>query len=102
MQQSMSKELTDIIDQIKPELKRRNLWSKASNKLTSKINEIIPNQKEKGIDIVTGERNREGNRVIRLERVWRRVSNHKEEEREINLKSIEKDIRITLSMTIAH
>ena len=58
------KELTDIIDQTKPELKRSNLWPKASNKLTSKINEINPNLKEKGIDVITGEKNKEGDRII--------------------------------------
>ncbi len=76
--------LTDIIDQTKPELKRSNLWPKASNKLTSKINEIIPNLKEKGIDIVTGEKNREGNRIIRLEKLQKRSGYIVEEEREFN------------------
>jgi hypothetical protein len=76
--------LTDIIDQIKPELKRSNLWPKASNKLTSKINEIIPNLKEKGIDIVTGEKNKEGKRIIRLEKLWNRSDNSVDKEREFN------------------
>ncbi|CAN5875455.1 hypothetical protein BH23THE1_BH23THE1_20500 [soil metagenome] len=78
------KELTDIIDQTKPELKRSNLWPKASNRLTSKINEIIPNLKEKAIDIVTGERDKEGNRIIRLEKLWNKSTEMKEEDQEFN------------------
>lgn len=77
-------ELTDIVDQTKPELKRSNLWPKGSNKLTSKINEVIPNLKEKGIDVITGEKNREGNRIIRIEKMWKRSSNLIEGEREFN------------------
>jgi hypothetical protein len=78
------KELTDIIDQTKPELKRSNLWPKASNKLTSKINEIIPNLKDNGIDIITGEKNREGNRIIRLENLKITSNSSRDEEREFN------------------
>jgi hypothetical protein len=63
------KELTDIADQIKPELKRSNLWPKASNKLTSKINEVEPNLKEKGIEIITGEKDSEGNRIIKVRKL---------------------------------
>jgi len=60
------KKLTDIADQIKPELKRSSLWPKASNTLTSRINEVEPNLKEKGIEVITGERDRLGNRVIKI------------------------------------
>lgn len=67
--------LTDIIDQIKPELRRSNLWPKGSNKLTSKINEVMPNLKEKGIDVITGEKNKEGNRIIRIEKLRERRTN---------------------------
>lgn len=63
------RELTDIIDQVKPELKRSNLWPKASNKLTSKINEIVSNLKEKDVEIITGEKNIEGNRVIKIRKL---------------------------------
>ena len=63
------RELTDIIDQIKPELKRSNLWPKASNKPTSRINEIIPNLKEKGLEIITGEKNIQGDRVIKVRKL---------------------------------
>ncbi|WP_458718827.1 bifunctional DNA primase/polymerase [Candidatus Nitrosocosmicus sp. R] len=76
--------LTDIIDQIKPELRRSNLWPKGSNKLTSKINEVIPNLKEKGIDVITGERNKEGNRIIRIEKLRNRRTNLVEENKEFN------------------
>ncbi len=69
------KELTDIIDQIKPELKRSNLWPKASNKLTSKINEIVSNLKEKNVEIVTGEKNIDGNRVIRIRKLQKNKKN---------------------------
>jgi hypothetical protein len=39
----LHKKLTDIADQIKPELKRSSLWPKASNTLTSRINEVEQN-----------------------------------------------------------
>lgn len=81
----LHKVLTDIIDQIKPELRRSNLWPKGSNKLTSKINEVIPNLKDKGIDVITGEKNKQGDRVIRIEKIWKRSSNLTEGEREFNL-----------------
>jgi hypothetical protein len=63
------KELTDIIDQIKPELKRSNLWPKACNKLTSRINEILPNLKEKDLEIIRGEKNIQGDRVIKIRKL---------------------------------
>jgi Txe/YoeB family toxin of Txe-Axe toxin-antitoxin module len=69
--------LNDIIDQIKPELKRSNQWPKASNKLTYKINEIVPNLKEKGIEITTGEKNSEGNRVIKIRKLQKKTDNTK-------------------------
>jgi hypothetical protein len=77
---SLLKELTDIIDQIKPELKRSNLWPKASNKLTSKINEIVSNLKEKGIEIITGEKNIEGNRIIRIRKLLKNKKNAERKE----------------------
>ena len=67
------KELTDITDQIKPELKKSNLWPKASNKLTSKINEVEPNLKEKGIEITTGEKDSEGNRIIKIKKRCKKI-----------------------------
>ncbi len=69
----LHKDLGDVIDQIKPELKRSNLWPKASNKLTFKINEIVPNLKEKGIEIITGEKNGEGHRVIKIRKLQRKM-----------------------------
>lgn len=78
------KRLTDIIDQIKPELKRSNLWPKASNKLTSKINEIVPNLKEKDIEIVTGEKNAEGNRIIKIRKLQKDMNNKSEIKDEVN------------------
>jgi hypothetical protein len=74
----LHKDLSDIIDQIKPELKRSNLWPKASNKLTFKINEIVPNLKEKGIEIITGEKNSEGNRVIKIRKLQKKNGSAKE------------------------
>ncbi len=68
------KNLTDIIDQIKPELKKSNLWPKASNTLTSKINEVEPNLKEKGIEIITGEKDSEGNRIIKIKKLHKKDS----------------------------
>jgi hypothetical protein len=61
------------VDQIKPELKRSNLWPKASNALTSKINEVEPNLKEKGIEIITGEKDSEGNRVIKIRKLHKKM-----------------------------
>lgn len=60
------RELTDIIDQIKPELKRSKEWPKASNKLTSILNSVANNLKEKGIEVITGERDSHGNRIIKI------------------------------------
>jgi hypothetical protein len=65
--------LTDIIDQVKPELKKSSLWPKASNTLTSKINEVEPNLKEKGIEIITGEKDSEGNRIIRIRKLYKKT-----------------------------
>lgn len=63
------KALTDITDQIQPELKRSNLWPRASNKLTFRIKEIAPNLKEKGIEVITGEKDKEGNWVFRINKM---------------------------------
>lgn len=60
------RELTDIIDQIKPELKRSKEWPKASNKLTSILNSVANNLREKGIEVITGERDSHGNRIIKI------------------------------------
>jgi hypothetical protein len=59
-------DLTNMIDQVKPDLKRSNLWPKASNSLTPKINEIKSNLKQKNVDVVTGERDSHGNRIIMI------------------------------------
>jgi hypothetical protein len=69
----LHKNLTDIIDQVKPELKRSSLWPKASNALTFKINEVEPNLKEKGIEIITGEKDTEGNRIIKIRKLDKKV-----------------------------
>ncbi len=58
--------LTDAINNSKPDLMRSGLWPKASNRLIPKINEVAPNLKEKGIEITTGEKDSEGNRVIKI------------------------------------
>ncbi|KAA2279386.1 bifunctional DNA primase/polymerase [Candidatus Nitrosocosmicus agrestis] len=62
----LHKELGDVIDQIKPELRRSNLWPKTSSELSKKINEVTPNLKAKGIDAITGERDTKGGRIIKL------------------------------------
>ncbi len=59
-------DLTNMIDQVKPDLKKSNLWPKASSTLTPKINEVKPNLKQRGVEITTGERDNEGNRVITI------------------------------------
>jgi len=88
------KKLTDIADQIKPELKRSSLWPKASNTLTSRINEVEPNLKEKGIEVITGERDRLGNRVIKINNLQKKKTPGKEislpEEKEDNINKDEK------------
>ena len=76
--------LNDIIDQIKPEIKRSNQWTKASNKLTYKINEIVPNLKERGIEIITGEKNSEGNRVIKIRKLQKNKGNAEELSNKVN------------------
>ena len=48
----------------KTQVKTKHSMPKASNKLTFKINEIVPNLKEKGIEIITGEKK------------WRRKHSH--------------------------
>ena len=58
--------LEDIISQIYYDLRRSNLWPKAANRLTAKINEITPNLLKRNIEVVTGEKNSEGNRVIKI------------------------------------
>jgi hypothetical protein len=68
----LHKELTDIADQIKPELKKSSLWPKTSKALTSKINEVEPNLKEKGIEIITGEKDSEGNRIIIIRKLYKK------------------------------
>ena len=82
------KNLTDIIDQVKPELKRSSLWPKASNALTFKINEVEPNLKEKGIEIITGEKDTEGNRIIRIRKLYKKIIN--DGSSEVSEKSTEK------------
>ncbi|CAN5707420.1 hypothetical protein BH23THE1_BH23THE1_17410 [soil metagenome] len=62
----LHRDLTNMIDQVKPDLKKSNLWPKASSTLTPKINEVKPNLKQRGVDIVTGERDNEGNRIITI------------------------------------
>jgi hypothetical protein len=67
--------LTDIIAQIKPELKNSNLWPKASNKLTSRINDVESNLKEKGIEVITGARDGGGNRIIKIYKLRKKEKN---------------------------
>lgn len=69
------KKLTDIVSQTKPELIHSNLWPKASNRLTARINEVEPNLKEKGIEIITGTRDGKGDRVIKINKLRRKVMN---------------------------
>jgi hypothetical protein len=83
----LHKNLTDIFDQVKPELKKSNLWPKASNALTFKINEVEPNLKEKGIEIITGEKDSEGNRIIKIQRLYKKIVN--DDGREGSEKSID-------------
>ena len=70
------KTLTDVIDQIKPDLKRSNVWPKASNTLTSMINDVAHNLKEKGIEVITGERDSQGNRVIKIRKLRKSINNN--------------------------
>lgn len=79
----LHKQLTDIIDQIKPELKRSKMWPTISSKLTSEINKVSPNLKEKNIEVETGKKY-EGKRVIRLKNISQITSrDNKRKEQEI-------------------
>jgi hypothetical protein len=62
----LHKELGDVVDQTKPELRRSGMWPKTSSELTKKINEVTPNLKAKGIEAVTGEKDTRGSRIIKL------------------------------------
>lgn len=55
--------LGDIVSQVDSNIKRSLYWPKGPNRLTYKINEIIPNLLKRGIEIVTGEKI-DGQRVI--------------------------------------
>jgi hypothetical protein len=66
---SLYKTLTDVIDQEKPDLRRSSLWPKASNALTSTINDVLHNLKEKGVEVITGERDNRGNRIIKIKKL---------------------------------
>ncbi|WP_161486432.1 bifunctional DNA primase/polymerase [Candidatus Nitrosocosmicus hydrocola] len=59
-------DLTNMIDQIKPDLKKSSLWPKASSALTPKINEVKTNLRHRGVHIVTGERDKDGKRIITM------------------------------------
>lgn len=62
----LHKELGDVMDQTRPELRRSNLWPKTSSELSKKINEVTPNLIAKGINTITGERDIKGGRIIKL------------------------------------
>jgi hypothetical protein len=86
------RELTDIIDQIKPELKRSNEWPKASNKLTSILNSVANNLKEKGIEVITGERDTHGNRIIKIHNLSKNIKCRVSEDNNVvNSSNQEKD-----------
>lgn len=59
----------DIIDQVNYNIKRTNYWPKTPTILTRRLNEITPHLLMRGIEIVTGEKNNKGNRVIRVENI---------------------------------
>ncbi|WP_415311986.1 bifunctional DNA primase/polymerase [Candidatus Nitrosocosmicus sp. FF01] len=60
--------LGDIISQVDSNLKRSAFWPKGPNRLTYKINEIIPNLLKRNIEIVTGDKIN-GQRVITIRRL---------------------------------
>jgi hypothetical protein len=60
--------LCDIISQVDSNLKRSAYWPKGPNRLTYKINEIVPNLLKREIEIVTGEKIN-GQRVIIIRRL---------------------------------
>ncbi|MDR4491935.1 MAG: bifunctional DNA primase/polymerase [Candidatus Nitrosocosmicus sp.] len=69
------KELNDMIDQIKPDLRKSREWPKTSSTLTPLINEVIPNLRLKGIEVITGEKDQSGDRMIIITKL---VSNKSE------------------------
>lgn len=60
--------LGDIISQVDSNIKRSIYWPKGPNRLTYKINEIVPNLLKRNIEIVTGEKVN-GKRVITIKRL---------------------------------
>jgi hypothetical protein len=83
-------DLTNMIDQIKPDLKKSSLWPKASSALTPKINEVKTNLRYRGVHIVTGERDRDGKRIITITKlsINKKTSNKWEENGQVNLINI--------------
>ncbi|MDN5845817.1 MAG: bifunctional DNA primase/polymerase [Candidatus Nitrosocosmicus sp.] len=60
--------LGDIVSQVDSNIRRSIYWPKGPNRLTYKINEIIPNLLKRGIEIVTGEKIN-GQRVIVITKI---------------------------------
>lgn len=67
--------LNDIVDQIDLSIRRSHIWPKTSSSLTTKINEISPILKEKGLEINTGGRDNHGDRYIEIKKLLRSRQN---------------------------
>ena len=65
-------------------------WPKASSTLTPKINEVKSNLKHRGVDIVTGERDTEGYRIITITKLLtiKKSFDDNEEDGQVNLMDI--------------
>lgn len=70
----------DIIDQVNYNIKRTNYWPKTPTILTRRINEITPHLLMKDIEVITGEKNTKGDRVIRIAKIKHKDSSVKNKE----------------------
>jgi hypothetical protein len=52
--------------------------TKVSNTLTSRINEVVPNFKEKDIEVIIGEKDTHENRVIKIHNLQKKKAHGKE------------------------
>lgn len=61
-------QLGDIISQVDPNIRKSKYWPKGPDRLTYKINEIVPNLLKRDIEVVTGEKIK-GQRVIIITKI---------------------------------
>jgi hypothetical protein len=79
--------LGDIVSQVDSNIKRSVYWPKSPNRLTLKINEIMPNLLKRGIEIVTGEKIK-GQRVIIINKMNSKISSLQQQYEDHNPNSL--------------